>query len=521
MFIVLTPFIENKADYRLTDLERNRANDRKNLAEPYWYSDLNPRMVGFMYGGRAENRPDILDIVNLDSLLEYFDENYRFDTLVHIPRDIYLDVDEIEQVISNKLFEDFPLLSDNQLEEPFIRQKNRFYKIPVELIDANNQKSRLIRAPAIQFEDDNQCQEINNFLSNRPQSKAELGGEFLPIAIGGWCGVAEALKCLGLRGEAYPFDYIKSDFRPIVDLLDLDKPSREQIESILFGEHPENQMEFVHHKTENDAVRETLVARTHRFIERVSESEQPVWFIRAARNDIALIREIQQARRLLDISEQKFNRKTDKLLLIANYTDLPTGRMSYVMGGQIVIWNAMGTNGWKVPNNWHLATNLVKIIKHELFSADKNGEPHFRRVPDYRKIPTDESALEIPTSESPEPESSAEISEPDKTSKVIVHLSNQAPLEFRCDDKSQALNTLFQAIYENETHPGKQGSLVHLRVEEDGKHNDVVLRSSQICRIEVSPSLNPDTPRNLNRKPLTILARCKRKTRHILGKLRR
>ena len=205
---------------------------------------------------------------------------------------------------------------------------------------------------------------------------------------------------------------------------------------------------------------------------------------------------------------------------MANYQYLPTGRMSIVRNGTITIWNAMGVNAWKVPNNWHHQANLAKIIKHELCHADQKNRVHFRKPPDYTRVPANHThGDETPKAAAEANHGQQQAS--DNTSRVTVHLSDQAPLEIRCDDQSPILNTLFQAIYENETNPEKNRSLVHLRVEEGGQFNDVILRSSQICRIEVSPTLNPDAPKNLNRQPLSILARCKRKAKHLLGKLRR
>ena len=77
--------------------------------------------------------------------------------------------------------------------------------------------------------------------------------------------------------------------------------------------------------------------------------------------------------------DKKYHRKGDKLLLIANYHEVPTGKMTNLDDGQVIIWNAMGVCGWKVPNNWHLVTNFVKIIAHELHHFEHNSEVNYKK----------------------------------------------------------------------------------------------------------------------------------------------
>ena len=66
--------------------------------------------------------------------------------------------------------------------------------------------------------------------------------------------------------------------------------------------------------------------------------------------------------------------KRNKLLLIANFHDEPTGKAAALNDGRIMVWNAMGAFGWQVPNNWHVITNFAKIIAHELHYFDQ-GSP--------------------------------------------------------------------------------------------------------------------------------------------------
>ncbi|MCP4397974.1 MAG: hypothetical protein GY801_11850 [bacterium] len=510
MIIVITPFIDNKASYRLYNLQKNQKNDKVNLAEPYWYTNTHYDVLCFMYGSKAEKRPDILDVDDLHSILEYLDDHYHYTELVHVPYDIHLKVDAIYNIITKGLFLNYHQLTEKYLEKPFIKYKHNYYQIPVSFVDADDSVYTQTTDPLIQFKEDNLTQEINTYLSHLKFPQEKVTDRILAMPIGGWCGVAEALKFLGLREEAYPFDYIRSDLTLIVNLLEVDSLSRKHISEILFSKYPDAKIEFVHHNVENDSTRETFITRTVRFIERIKDSKRPILFIRAANSALDLYTEIQQSRRLLRVVETHFHRKGDKLLLIANYQEIPTGKMTKLHDGQIIIWNAMGVNAWRVPNNWHLVTNLIKIIAHELHYFHHNSEINYKMPPDYKEKPVINNTLAT--------EKSKALTK-NKTSTLLVHLIGQEPLEFSCDERSPILKTLFKALYDTENNSRKKGVLIHLQIQEDGNPQDIFLRSSQMSRLEVTPPLDIEVLRSLNSTSNYLFLWCLRKASTLIKKI--
>ncbi|MDA9982000.1 papain-like cysteine peptidase [Gammaproteobacteria bacterium] len=384
--IVITPFVKNKADYRLYNLEKNKKNDKVNLAEPYWYSNTHFNVLCLMYGGKAQKRPDILDLEDLGSILEYIDDHYHYNQLVHVPYDIHLNIGALYDIIKNRLFLVYRQIFDNFLDKPFIKYKDNYYQIPVSVVDANSPERFQQTDSLILFDADNQIHDINKFLSRFKPSNNVTSDQVLPMPVGGWCGVAEALKAMGLRDEAYPFDYVRTDLSLIVDLLEIDGSSRGQVSELLFGGRPNEKIEFVHHKSGDDSTKDRFIARTVRFLDRIRTSERPILFVRATPENPDLDTEIRQSRELLATVGKKYHRKGDKLLLIANFHEVSTGKMMILDDGQVRIWNAMGVCGWKVPNNWHVVTNFIKIIAHELRYFDQGTEVNYRSRSTERSI---------------------------------------------------------------------------------------------------------------------------------------
>jgi len=373
MIIVITPFIEDKARCRLVNLRKDGANAKVNLAEPWWYANDHFDVLCLMYGGRADKRPDIFDLHDLDSIERALDDYYCDFELVHIPADLYLNVDAIQDIVRNRRFLSYQPLSENHLSQPFIRADNAYYQIPVSVVDACDPEFFPKEVPVIWFEAGNRTQEINDWLSRLRNPGKPANDQVSVIPIGAWCGAAEALKSLGLRKEAYPFDYIRTDLGLITDLLDAEPLSAARVSELLFEEGPNARAEFVHHQKDDAATRDTFVNRTLRFVDRIRNSDRPMLFVRVTHSNPDLATEIRQCREWLAVVDRHSPGRRNRLVLIANFHDLVTGKFATFDGGRIILWNAMGAFGWRVPNNWHVITNFAKIISHELHYFDQSS----------------------------------------------------------------------------------------------------------------------------------------------------
>ena len=373
MIIVITPFIEDKARCRLVNLRRDKANTKVNLAEPWWYANDHFEVLCLMYGGKADKRPDIFDLQDLDSIERALDDLYRDFELVHIPGDLHLNVDAIHDIVRNRCFLSYRPISENHLSQPFIRADNAYYQIPISVVDARGPGSIPTDAPLIRFEPRNGIEEINDCLSRLGNPGRRDDDQISVMPIGAWCGAAEALKSLGLRKEAYPFDYIRTDLGLITELLATEPLSAARVSELLFEEGPNARAEFVHHQKDNAATRETFVNRTLRFVDRIRNSDRPMLFVRVTHSNPDLSTEIRQSREWLDVVDRLSPGERNRLVLIANFHDLATGKFATFDGGRIMLWNAMGAFGWRVPNNWHVINNFAKIISHELEYFEKGS----------------------------------------------------------------------------------------------------------------------------------------------------
>lgn len=197
----------------------------------------------------------------------------------------------------------------------------------------------------------------------RPNKSTNVTVSHKCLSLGGWCGPAEALRTLGLRTEAYPFDYMHA--------------SLHSINYIVRGHYKfffnPNFNIFPHHKLHNPKVKDDLYRRLNRFTDTLKNEKKPILFIRAIIN-IDYNMEIRLVQEFIDLIKRKYPlRKNDKVLMILHSQKIGTLKIKMIQD-DIMLSCAEGLVGWNVPNRVNLERNYRKLIDFALDDKSWNNE---------------------------------------------------------------------------------------------------------------------------------------------------
>ena len=183
------------------------------------------------------------------------------------------------------------------------------------------------------------------------QRRTNLGLETAPIksfisktrfvSLGSYCGVAQALQSLGFRGEAGPFDWMRTRCEAVTRLVetqfeeffDMETPFTRHCGTRIFpmkwgGSH-------WHHDFDDDEVQETMQRRKERFLSAAAEN---LVFIRAV-NDTE---ELLAIPRLFQALKRRFAGSHVRLLVLVDHQDVASNVVAQDLGKDIIFSTANG-----------------------------------------------------------------------------------------------------------------------------------------------------------------------------------
>lgn len=333
----------------------------KDIPEPYWYRQRHAHVYFYFY-----NLIDTIETTyiqdsyiysnSFENVIAFILNKFNVNLIYHALPDFYVNFSEFYQFTLNKDYSNLEEMNLLDIKKNFIIDiiSNKKYHICL----GNDLKN------CSNF--DEYKKKIKGYFKNipwRPNKWTMVTVSHKCLSLGGWCGPAEALRTLGIRNEAYPFDYMHASLR--------------SINYIVRGHYKyffnPNLNIFPHHKLHNPKVKEDLYRRLYRFTDTLKNEKKPILFIRAIIN-IDYNIEIRLVQEFIDLIKRKYPlRKNDKVLMILHSQKIGTLKIKMIQD-DIMLSCAEGLVGWNVPNRANLERNYRKLIDFALDDKSWNNE---------------------------------------------------------------------------------------------------------------------------------------------------
>eukprot|EP00435_Cladocopium_sp_Y103_P024092 s1073_g5.t2 len=167
------------------------------------------------------------------------------------------------------------------------------------------------------------------------------------VSLGSFCGVAQALQMLGLRGAAGPFDWMRSRCEGVTqllatnfkDFLTMEPPFIQQGGSHVFPMAWGGS--YWHHNIADKEVQQTMERRKQRFL---SMSDENLIFIRS----VNCTDELRAIPHLIQALKARFPRSNVRLLVLVDYQDCLNEAIMQELG-QDVIFSLVSSRVWDTP----------------------------------------------------------------------------------------------------------------------------------------------------------------------------
>lgn len=189
--------------------------------------------------------------------------------------------------------------------------------------------------------------ERRTWLGLESPNMRQLLGKTKFVSLGSYCGVAQALQILGLRGAAGPFDWMRSRCEGVTqllasnfkDFLTMEPPFIQQCGSHVFPMAWGGS--YWHHNIADKEVQQTMERRKERFL---SMSDENIVFIRS----VNCTDELRAIPNLIQALKARFPRSHVRLLVLLDYQDGMNESIMHELGKD-VIFSLVSSRVWDTP----------------------------------------------------------------------------------------------------------------------------------------------------------------------------